>query len=194
MAVSEQEALVERILRGEEAACEELVATYQGTVRGFAALWAPSRDEADDIAQEVFLAAFRGMATFDASNDLKLWLLGIARNLTRQAWRRVGRRPQGSSEEALSAMLEREALVVHAERSQAADRRQAAMRACLEKLPAHSAGIFHRFVVDEERSAEIARNLKTSDGSIRSTITRIRRGLRDCIRRRMQTEDQAWTS
>lgn len=185
---------MERILRGDEKAYEELVSEYQGAVRGFAALWAPSRDEADDIAQEVFLAAFRGISTFDASNDLKLWLLGIARNLTRQAWRRMARRPQGSSEEALAASLEREALVIYQERAQSEDRRQAAMRACLEKLPAHSAEIFHRFVVDEVRSAEIARHLRTSDGSIRSTITRIRRGLRDCIRRRLQLEDQAWTS
>src|SRR5690348_17573599 len=60
--------------QGDERAFAALIARYQPAIRGFAAIWAPSRDEADDIAQEVFIQALQGYKNFDANRDLKTWL------------------------------------------------------------------------------------------------------------------------
>jgi RNA polymerase sigma-70 factor (ECF subfamily) len=169
-------------IRTDETAFAELVARYQGVVRGFTALWAPSRDEADDLAQEVFLAALHSASSFDPSRDLKTWLLGIARNLTRQAWKRVARAG------ALGEALEREALLAASAREEQRDRRRAALDRCVEGLHERDRAVFREYVVEDLSSAELAARLATTEGTVRATISRIRRRLRACIERRLGME------
>jgi RNA polymerase sigma-70 factor (ECF subfamily) len=48
-------------------------------------------DDAEDVAQEVFIRAFGALNRFDASRPLRPWLLRIARNLARNHRRSAGR-------------------------------------------------------------------------------------------------------
>ncbi|HYG73954.1 MAG TPA: sigma-70 family RNA polymerase sigma factor [Planctomycetota bacterium] len=179
--------LVKRIQQGDEAAFTECVRRHQDSVRGFTALWAPSADEADDLAQEVFLAALCSINTFDTSRDFKAWLLGIARNQTRQAWRRVNRN-RSSGSEPLEAILERHAVAVHTERENSADRRTEALQRCIGGLPERSRNLFSGYVVDELSSRELAESFQSTESAIRRHISRIRLALRDCVERRLQAE------
>jgi RNA polymerase sigma-70 factor (ECF subfamily) len=57
--------------------------------------------DADDLAQQTFLRAFRGRATFDsARGSPQEWLAAIARNVARRHWRR--RRDAGRFDPALA--------------------------------------------------------------------------------------------
>ncbi len=47
--------------------------------------------EAEDVAQEAFIRAFRYLKTFDSSRPLRPWLLGITANLARNRRRSIGR-------------------------------------------------------------------------------------------------------
>lgn len=48
-------------------------------------------DEAEDVAQETFIRAYGALHTFDATREMRPWLLRIAKNLTRNKRRSVGR-------------------------------------------------------------------------------------------------------
>jgi RNA polymerase sigma-70 factor (ECF subfamily) len=180
--------LVLKIRAGDEAAFTEVVHRYQASIRGFTAIWAPSRDEADDIAQEVFIGALRNIQSFDTSKDLKLWLLGIARNHTRSAWRRVSRQPQGGKATALEDILDRHAMDVHAARFEKCDDRRDALQVCMQSLPAKTREIFTKYFVDGVTSADLAELMLTTENTVRATISRIRMGLRQCIERRVGLE------
>ena len=184
----DQAELVERLLKGDTDAFADLVVTYQDTIRSFTAIWSPSRDESDDIAQEVFLAALRKIHTFDPSKDLKTWLLGIARILTRNAWRRVSRASASPSRADVDEILERHAVAVFQQRERTVEKREEALRQCFDTLPANTKDIFTRYFVEEISSGELASDLKTSENSVRATLSRIRRGLRSCIERRIALE------
>lgn len=192
----ETQALIERMRSGDEDAFAEFVATYQRTIRSFIAIWAPSRDEADDIAQEVFINALKSIHTFDVSRDLKTWLLGIARNLTRNAWRRMPRAARAGSSE-IQEVLERHALTVFQSRERCSAEssggltRAEALKKCLETLPATSKDLFLKYFVDDMASAELAETMRTSENTVRATLSRIRKGLRSCIERRTQSESMA---
>lgn len=177
-----------RRLRTDESAFAELVSQYQQTIRAFTALWAPSSDEGDDIAQEVFLAALDNEHTYDPSRDLKTWLLGIARNLTRQAWRRVMRLREVGGSGALDLVLEQQALASFKVRQESADRRRGALDRCIEGLQTKERQLFEGYVVEELSSVALASRFKTTDGTIRMAILRVRRRLRACIELRLQTE------
>jgi RNA polymerase sigma-70 factor, ECF subfamily len=84
-------ALVERLKRGDRAAYEELIASYQGLVYGLAYRLLGDSEEARDVVQEAFLKAYRHIGTFRGECGLKTWLYRLTVNQAsnhRRWWRR----------------------------------------------------------------------------------------------------------
>jgi RNA polymerase sigma-70 factor (ECF subfamily) len=77
---------------GKAAAWEAIVGRHREAVFRYAYLQSGDPAEAEDIAQETFLRAFRSFHRFDVSRPLRPWLLRIARNLARNRWRSWSRR------------------------------------------------------------------------------------------------------
>lgn len=65
----------------------EMMETYGRDVWNYAYFLTGSREQANDISQEVFLKAHRNIAKYRGSATLKTWLLTITRN-TAFSWRR----------------------------------------------------------------------------------------------------------
>jgi RNA polymerase sigma-70 factor (ECF subfamily) len=71
---------------------EELFARYERELGRFIAQLVHSRQLADDLLQETFLAAWRSRADLDGVRDPRAWLYGIARNrvlMYLRGWRRA---------------------------------------------------------------------------------------------------------
>lgn len=68
-----------------------LVTHHQEAVFRMAYLLLGNADDAQDIAQETFLRAFRHLQRFDPTRPLRPWLLQIAKNLARNRRRSVQR-------------------------------------------------------------------------------------------------------
>lgn len=71
-------ALVEQARGGDADAFEALVRRYQGWVFTLALRMVGNRAEAEDVAQDVFLKAFRGLAGFKDASRFTTWLYAIA--------------------------------------------------------------------------------------------------------------------
>src|SRR4051812_36045281 len=80
--------LVERVCNGDHEAFNEIYKLFAPMVHGIILARVP-RDEVDDIAQEVFLLAFRNLPTLRDRNSLGAWLAMIARNNSNEFYRRV---------------------------------------------------------------------------------------------------------
>lgn len=59
----------------------EVFTRHLGSVWRIARALGVSADDADDVAQEVFLVVHRRLATFRSSGSLRAWLFGITRNV-----------------------------------------------------------------------------------------------------------------
>ena len=70
--------LVMRIIAGEPQAFRDLYDAYGARVLGYALRLTGCREEAEDIVQETFLAAYSGSARFEGRARLISWQLGIA--------------------------------------------------------------------------------------------------------------------
>ncbi len=78
----DDEALVERSGKGgDNAAFAELVRRHQGKVRGLLLRLTGDATLADDLAQEVFLRAYRGLVGFEGRSRFSTWLYRIAYNV-----------------------------------------------------------------------------------------------------------------
>jgi RNA polymerase sigma-70 factor, ECF subfamily len=76
---------------GDDGAWSELVRRHQEAVFRLAYLLLGDANDAEDVAQEVFLRAWRGIGRFDAARPLRPWLLEITRHQCSN-WRRSMRR------------------------------------------------------------------------------------------------------
>ena len=85
---SSDEELVEACLAGEVAAFDILVARWQRKIRGAVYRVVGSEEEAQDICQEAFLKAYRGLSSFKREARFSSWLYQIALNLSRDRLRR----------------------------------------------------------------------------------------------------------
>jgi RNA polymerase sigma-70 factor (ECF subfamily) len=87
----EEVEIIYRARQGDQVAWITLVSEHQQPVFRLAYLILGDPDYAEDITQETFVRAFRGLDSFDERRSLKPWLLRIAANLSRNQRRSAGR-------------------------------------------------------------------------------------------------------
>ena len=80
--------LVKRTLEGQLDAFEELVSRYQKAIFNIAYYKSQNVFDAEDLAQDVFLAAYRALATLKEPENFGGWLIGIAHNRCHKWFRR----------------------------------------------------------------------------------------------------------
>ncbi len=73
--------LIKRAKRGEVGAFAELVDTYKDKIYAFLYRMTGNREDANDLAQEVFLRVYSNLHTFDLEMRFSPWLYRIAQNL-----------------------------------------------------------------------------------------------------------------
>ena len=86
--------LVECAQAGDERAFAELVDRYGGAVLSLCYASTLNAAEAEDLAQEVFVAAWRGLPRFRGASAFSTWLFALARNQCIDQARRRAVRPQ----------------------------------------------------------------------------------------------------
>jgi RNA polymerase sigma-70 factor (ECF subfamily) len=72
--------LVRRIRAGDDRAFEELVRLYQNRIFGLTLRMIGNRQEAEDLAQEVFITVHRAIASYRGEGRFYTWLYRIASN------------------------------------------------------------------------------------------------------------------
>jgi RNA polymerase sigma factor (sigma-70 family) len=83
------ERLIALVRRGHHAAFETLVARYQSRLLAFCRHMLGSREDAEDVLQEVFAASFNAIMGDDRAINVRPWLYRIARNRSLNHLRRV---------------------------------------------------------------------------------------------------------
>jgi RNA polymerase sigma-70 factor, ECF subfamily len=83
--------LLKGLRSGEEGAFEPLFARHWHRVYGVLFRLVGTREEAEDLAQEVFLRLYRNPPRLEADADLSPWLYRVATNLGYNALRKGGR-------------------------------------------------------------------------------------------------------
>jgi len=72
--------LIEDILKGDIDSFEKLINKYQRVVYGYLLKMTFSREEAEDITQEVFIKVYNNLYKYNGSSRLITWILKIAVN------------------------------------------------------------------------------------------------------------------
>ena len=82
--------LVLRCQEDDYDAFDEIVARYKDEIYTYIRRMISNRDDAEDLAQEVFVRAFASIKSFRRESNLRTWLYRIATNLCIDKYRRKG--------------------------------------------------------------------------------------------------------
>jgi RNA polymerase sigma-70 factor (ECF subfamily) len=81
--------IIKQVLQGDQQSFEELIKRYQSFVFTIALRYVRNREDAEEIAQDVFVKAYRSLADFKGSAKFSTWLYTIAMNTTKTFLRKV---------------------------------------------------------------------------------------------------------
>lgn len=175
--------LVARCLQGDGLAFSRLVALHEGMVVNLAFRLLGDREEARDLAQDVFLQVFRTLGRFQGRSSLKTWIYRITVNQchNRQRWWRRRRRDRALSLSDLPPAEEaRLAAPGEAAPFDCVARRELAQRvqAALLRLSFGQRSILVLREVEGLTCEEIASTLGVPEGTVKSRLARSREKLR----------------
>ena len=88
-ASTDLETLIQRCLRGDQAAWELIVKQHWRKVFNVAYKFVGKHDEAEDLTQDIFLKIFKSLDTFDRRANFQTWLISVSRNLCIDHYRSV---------------------------------------------------------------------------------------------------------
>jgi RNA polymerase sigma-70 factor, ECF subfamily len=95
----EEDRLVERLKRRDEAAFNELILLYQGRIYRLVFRMLGDAAEAEDLAQEVFITVFKSIDGFRGESKLSTWLYRVATNHCKNRLKYLQRRARGKKKE-----------------------------------------------------------------------------------------------
>lgn len=177
--LQEEALLVRNAMKGDLEAFEMLVRKHQAAIRGYLAARLSRKEDAEDLAQEVFITAYRKRGTFSQEVLVEAWFRGIAKNLLMNHVRKFRAKPIGGHEELQTFIDQR--IQVEKSDSEVVE----ALRECISELEGPSRELV------EQRYAEgiTVRELEQKTGRGYSALTmqlhRIRCSLAHCIEKKV---------
>ena len=177
---SDDVALIQRILNGDQNAFASLVRKYQQQVHTFA--WRKTGDFqiAEDIVQETFLQVYQKLNTLEDPTQFTRWLHQIA-NRRCIAWLRKNRVQTEPLEETDISEIEAEAYsqyVVTEHAKTTADAQRDLVEKLLAKLKERDREVITLHYFEEMSSPEIGKFLGVSENTIKSRLRRAKQQLK----------------
>ena len=177
--------LMLRVRDDEPAAFEELVARFQHRLVGVMHHLIGNADEAEDLAQEVFLRVYRARKTYHPRCKFTTWLFTIANNLALNSLRSKQRKPVQALPPQDSGPLGADQIVPDPDSGpvRKVERREmaAVIRQALDGLNERQrmAVVLNKF--EDMNYAEIAEVMRLTTKAVKSLLSRARCRLRDAL-------------
>jgi RNA polymerase sigma-70 factor (ECF subfamily) len=163
---------VDRVLAGDISAFEGIVRRWQGPLINLAYRFCRDRGRAEEMAQEVFLRAYRALAQWRKDAVFSTWLFALATNLYRSELRRIPARmlslediPEPQDARASDGGLEEH-------------NRDLAVRRAVLALPAKYRETLILFYFHDMDITSAARSLGLPEGTVKARLFRGREILR----------------
>ena len=170
--------LIRRAVAGDTAAWEDLMRAHQQAVFRLAYLIVGDPDDAEDVAQETFLRAWKHLKGFDLTRPLRPWLLSITSNLSSNR-----RRSAGRYFAALTRAFRDEPAPVTIEEKSSEQLEANELWKAVQKLNTQDQQIVYlRYFLDLP-IAEASEVLQVAEGTIKSRLSRALEKLREIIKR-----------
>jgi len=185
--MEELSALVRLARTGDSNAFGELVTRFSAAVRGLCLMRAADPARADDIAQQVFLTAWKRLPDLHDEAPFWPWVEAITRNHLLNEWRRV-QRERGLKQRYTVAWLAQNETEDAAGNAEILAQKVDVLRECVGTLPEKLQQLVAMRYDDGYSSEQIASLLGRTSDAVRQTFVRVREKLRECVERKLGSQ------
>jgi len=189
IATEEERRLICACQEGSLEAFDDLIGRYQDQVFGLAYQLLRDYEDAEDIAQEVFLSCFRNIGAFRFESRFSTWLYRVTVNRVKNRWKYLQRRRSDRHFSLDAPVSDDDPRPVelpdpHSDPRREAEGRQnlEMLNAALKTLPMEYQEVLVLRFVQGLQYEEIAAVLGCSLGTVKSRINRARCRLREKMR------------
>jgi RNA polymerase sigma-70 factor (ECF subfamily) len=177
MAGSDDESkLIEQSLSADPEAYAALVNQHQKMIRAVTFRMTGSPDDAEELAQDAFLRAYRQLGSFGGGSKFSTWLCKIAINLSLDWRRRESRRDSIHSQWAAEAVSENDP------GGGFPDELSRRVQAALNRLPAKQRAAIVLTVYENQSHAEAAKTLGCTEATISWRVFAARQKLKRLLK------------
>jgi RNA polymerase sigma-70 factor (ECF subfamily) len=180
---SSERKFVERLQRHDERAFNELVEAYSPRVYRLVARMLGRREDAEDMAQEVFVQVFKGISQFRGDSKLGTWIYRVAINLCKNRSKYLSRR-HDDKQDAFDAVADHQPLhqakgvtsgqINRPDQMVEGMQIEAIMRRCIAELDADFREALILRDVENLSYEEIIEITGVAEGTVKSRIHRAR--------------------
>lgn len=183
MTEHQEQKWIDAAKRGDPDAFEHLVRAYEKRVLALTARMCRNQSDAEEAAQEAFLAAWQGLPFFRGDSSFSTWLYRLASNACVDLLRREGRHRDSAgpslNDEDLNLDLPADALSPQEEAERTELREQ--IEAGLAALPGEYRQVLILRELHQQSYDEISEILSLDVGTVKSRINRGRKKLRKIL-------------
>ncbi|MCK4565138.1 MAG: sigma-70 family RNA polymerase sigma factor [Verrucomicrobia bacterium] len=170
--------LIIRARTGDLDAFSELVKRYQANVRACLAVRLHAKHEAEDLAQDAFIVAYRKLDEFDEEKSFGPWIRTIAFNLLRNHWRKHKAIPMGGAAE-LEMLIDKQVALRYSDKNES--NALAALKLCVEKLDEPMRKLVALRYIEGLPVSKLTKMMKVHHSTMTMRLHRIRTQLRGCM-------------
>lgn len=185
--------LIRRLRERDEKAFREIVELYGDLVFNLTYRMLGNREEAEDLAQEVFISVFKHIDKFRGDSKFTTWLYRITANhcknrikyLSRRHDRRRSEYDETLHQQGVEAGLTAPSRVARPDKHLEGVQLERLMQVCLAELESDQRILIVLRDIEELSYGEICNITNLPEGTVKSRLHRARAALRKKIQRRM---------
>jgi RNA polymerase sigma-70 factor (ECF subfamily) len=170
--------LIPLVLKGDQQAYKVLVDRYQAYIFTLAFRLMQSREDAEEVAQDVFVKAYRSLADFKGGSKFSTWLYTIAHNTAITYLRKKKQKIVAIDDESTFTQLENQESDFKANQVEDKSRKDMVNRA-IGLLPADDAQIITLFYKGDQSLDEIAAIMGLETNTVKVRLFRARQKLKE---------------
>ena len=180
--------LVARVCKGEQALYAELIRRHHSRLRTVLSFYLHSQEELEEFLQASFVQAYIHLESCSLSNGFFPWLKGVALNTLKMELRCLHATRKKADDYVRYVRLQR---LENDPEGSHAEGRAAALRGCLEKIPADDQSLLQSKYGENLSIKTLAQRLQSTDGALKVRLLRIRNMLRACIYKHVALAEDA---
>jgi RNA polymerase sigma factor (sigma-70 family) len=179
--------LIEQTLAGNQAAYADLIKRHQRFVFTLAMRFSKNREDAEEIAQDCFIKAYRSLSNFQRQSKFSTWLYSIVYTTAMTFLRKKRVDTDSIDDENTYIQLENSASSHDANSAENKSRSYYLNQAIIQLLP-DDAAIITLFYMGEQSLDEIGNTLGIEPNTVKVKLFRARQRLKEKLERNLKHE------
>lgn len=179
--------LIESVKQGDQSAYAELINRYQNYVFTIVLRYLPVREDAEELAQDIFIKAYRNLADFRGDSKFSTWLYTITTTSCLSFLRKKKMETHSLDNETIMARAEQVESGLHANQIEVKSRLNMVNKA-ISLLNADDAQVITLFYRGEQTLDEIAHILGLETNTVKVRLHRARQRLKEKMEKHFSQE------